>query len=351
MFANTYKPTLMNTLRTLRDLIAIDSPSGYTANAIAFIESTLRSYGFCPTQTRKGALRCSLGSNPTIAMAAHTDTLGAIVSGINSNGTLSFSLLGGPLLPSFEGGYVRIHTMDNHVYNGTLLLNNPSTHANNKASTQERSTSVMHVRIDELVSSMQEVEGLGIGVGDIIAFDPKYLEFENGFVKSHFLDNKAGCYVLLEVARNVSESGIDAPVELFFSTYEEVGHGGAPALSPTVEDLLVIDMGVVGDACQGNEYSCSICAKDSGGPYDYDMRKTLVQLAQERGIAHQVDVYPFYSSDGTAAWRAGVDVRVGLIGPGVHASHGMERTHRKGISATIDLCTAYITHAKVASAR
>lgn len=351
MFANTYKPKLMNTHHTLRDLVAIDSPTGFTSNAIAFIDKTLRGYGFFPIRTRKGALRCSLGDNPTVAMAAHTDTLGAIVSGINSNGTLAFSLLGGPLLPSFEGGYVRIHTMDNRVYNGTLLLNDPSTHANNKAATQERSTSVMHVRIDEAVSTKDGVLALGIRVGDIIAFDPKYQEFDNGFIKSHFLDNKAGCYVLLEVARMIAEQNGEAPVELFFSTYEEVGHGGAPSLSPTVEDLLVIDMGVVGDACQGNEYACSICAKDSGGPYDYEMRKTLVQIAQEQGIAHAIDVYPFYSSDGTAAWRAGVDVRVGLIGPGVHASHGMERTHTKGISATIELCMAYIARSHSSSGR
>jgi putative aminopeptidase FrvX len=342
MFVNTYKPTAMNTLHLLRDLIEIDSPTGFTHNAVAFIEETLKGYGFSPTRTKKGALRCSLGEHPTVALAGHTDTLGAIVSGINANGTLKFSLLGGPLLPSFEGGYVRIHTLDNRVYNGTLLLNDPSTHANNKAGTQERTTSVMHVRIDEAVSSSAEVRALGIRIGDIIAFEPKYQELPSGFIKSHFLDNKAGCYVLLEVARRIAESGKGAPVELFFSTYEEVGHGGAPSLSPSVEDLLVIDMGVVGDACEGNEFTCSICAKDSGGPYDYEFRRTLVGLAQENNIAHAVDVYPFYSSDGTAAWRAGVDVRVGLIGPGVHASHGMERTHIRGIQATIDLCMAFI---------
>lgn len=342
MFVNTYKPTLMITLDVLRDLIAIDSPTGYTANAISYIESTLRGYGFTPTRTRKGALRCTLGDSPTVAVAGHTDTLGAIVSGINANGTLKFSLLGGPLLPSFEGGYVRVHTLDNRVYNGTILLNDPSTHANNKAATQERSTSVMHVRLDEPLSTRDGVMALGIRVGDIIAFEPKYQELSNGFVKSHFLDNKAGCFVLLEVARLVATSGKPAPVELFFSTYEEVGHGGAPSLSESVEDLLVIDMGVVGDACEGSEQACSICAKDSGGPYDYDFRRTLVELATRNNIPHAIDVYPFYSSDGTAAWRAGVDVRVGLIGPGVHASHGMERTHVAGIQATIDLCMLYI---------
>ncbi|MCX6141026.1 MAG: M42 family metallopeptidase [Candidatus Kapabacteria bacterium] len=332
----------MKTLSLLEQLINIDSPTGFTSKAADFIEETLRSYGYQPIRTRKGAVRCALGPNPTLAIAAHTDTLGAIVSGFNGNGTLRFSLLGGPLLPSFEGGYVRIHTMNGGVLTGTLLLNDPSTHANNKAGSAERTTDAMHVRVDEAVQTADDVRALGIRIGDIIAFEPKYQALPSGYIKSHFLDNKAGCYVLFEVARCLSEKGQKVPVELFFSTYEEVGHGGAPSYSEEVEEFLVIDMGVVGEKLEGSETKCSICAKDSGGPYDYDFRKRLVTLAEIHSIPYALDVYPFYSSDGTAAWRAGADVRVALIGPGVHASHGMERTHTSGMQATVDLCLAYI---------
>jgi putative aminopeptidase FrvX len=156
------------------------------------------------------------------------------------------------------------------------------------------------------------------------------------------MDNKAGCYVQFEIARQLSEMKKEVPVELIFSNYEEVGHGGTCGYSDGIEELLVIDMGVVGDACAGKETLCSICAKDSSGPYDFSMRKKLVQLAQDNGIRHVQDVYPFYGSDGSAALRAGNDFRVGLIGPGVAASHGMERTHKKGVDATVELCMAYI---------
>lgn len=332
----------MTDLTLLRELIAIDSPTGYTDHAAAYILGVLESMGYSPIRTRKGAVKVALGDTPRIAVAAHTDTLGAIVSGIHPNGTLRFSVLGGPLLPSFESAYVRIHTLEGKVYTGTLLLNNPSTHANNKAGTAERTTDSMHVRIDECVNNAEGVKELGIRVGDIIAVDPRYQELPSGYIKSHFLDNKAGCFVLFEIARRCKDLGLTPPVELFFSTYEEVGHGGAAGWSPTVEDLLVIDMGVVGDPCTGNERSCSICAKDSGGPYDYAFRQELVRVAESNTIPHAIDVYPFYSSDGTAAWRAGIDVRVGLIGPGVHASHGMERTHVEGINATVDLAMAWI---------
>jgi putative aminopeptidase FrvX len=330
-------------LNTLRRLIAIDSPTGYTGRAAQFVFDELTAMGWKPRFTTKGAVACVLGPDaPLLGLAGHIDTLGAIVSGINGNGTLSFSLLGSPLLPSFEGAYVRIHTLDDTVYTGTMLFNNPSAHANRATHSGERKTDSMHIRIDERVQSRADVEKLGIRIGDIVAFDTRYEELPSGFVKSHFLDNKAGCLVLLDVARAFAEQHRTAPVELFFSNYEEVGHGGTTGYSSTLDELLVIDMGVIGDQLDGRETMCSICAKDSAGPYDYEFRRTLVRLAVQNNIPYVIDVYPFYSSDGSAAWSAGVNVRVALIGPGVAASHGMERTHIDGIAATTDLCIAYI---------
>ncbi|MCW8898679.1 MAG: M42 family metallopeptidase [Flavobacteriales bacterium] len=332
----------MNNYKTLQELIAIDSPSGYTDNASKYIYDLLKSYGYQPEFTNKGAVRCALGNNPTLALAAHVDTLGAIVSGVKPNGTLAFSLLGGLSLTGAEGEYVKIITHEGKIYTGTILLNNPSVHANKEKEKTERSTKSMHIRIDEEVYTKEDVEKLGIEVGDIICVDVKYQELKNGFIKSRFLDNKAGCFVLFEIARRLKQQNKEVPVELFFSNYEEVGHGGTVGYSQNIKELLVLDMGVLGDDCQGNEVSCSICAKDSSGPYDYTFRKKLVDLAKKNNIPYKIDVYPHYGSDGSAALRAGNDFRVGLIGMGVAASHGTERTHKKGIEATIDLCLAYI---------
>lgn len=332
----------MNNYLTLKELIAIDSPTGYTTNASKYIYELLSGYGYSPEYTNKGAVKCALGADPKVAIAAHVDTLGAIVSKIKPNGTLAFSLLGGLSLTGAEGEYVKIITHSGKIYTGTILLDNPSVHANNEKEKTQRSIKSMHIRIDEEVYTDEDVEKLGINAGDIICVDVKYQELESGYIKSRFLDNKAGCYVLFELARRLKEEGKEVPVEIFFSNYEEVGHGGTVGYSNSVEELLVIDMGVLGDDCQGNEVSCSICAKDSSGPYDYEFRKKLVDLAEKNNIAYKVDVYPFYGSDGSAALRAGNDFRVALIGMGVAASHGTERTHIKGIEATIDLCMAYI---------
>ena len=327
---------------TLRRLVEIDSPTGMTDEAVACLREVLESYGYRPEATRKGALRCPLGDEPKLALAAHVDTLGAVISKIRDEGRLRISPVGGLSLNMAEGEYVKIHRLDGGVSTGTFLLDNPSAHANKELATAARTERTMHVRIDAEVTCAGDVRALGIRPGDIVAFKPRYCETETGFIKSRFLDNKAGCFVLLEVARELRERGKQPPAELFFSTYEEVGHGGTCGYSQGVEELLVIDMGVLGDACEGTETACSICAKDSSGPYDRAMLRRLVTLAEEREIPHAVDVYPYYGSDGSAALRAGNDFRVGLIGPGVAASHGVERTHRKGVEATIELALAYL---------
>lgn len=329
----------MNT-KTLEQLVNIDSPSGYTGNATKYIAETLKSYGAKPEFTAKGAVTCNLGDNPKIVIAAHTDTLGGIVSKINDNGTLRMSVVGGVLLPSFEGSYLRICTMEDKIYTGTLLLNNPATHANKEAGTVKRTEANMHVRIDEEVFSKEDVEKLGISVGDFLCFEPHYTETPSGFVKSKFMDNKAGCFVLFELARIFE--GKNIPIQLFFSNYEEVGHGAAAGYAETINEMICIDMAVVGDVLSGKEQVCTICVKDSTGPYDYEMRKKLVQLSKKNKIDYTLDVYPYYGSDGSAALRAGNDFRVALIGMGVSASHGIERTHKKGLKATIDMCKVYI---------
>lgn len=199
----------------------------------------------------------------------------------------------------------------------------------------------MYIRLDELVEKREDTEKLGIRPGDFIAFDPKF-EYVNGFVKSHFLDDKASVAAILDLIIDMKDELEKYPVAFFFSPYEEVGHGGSAGYPPTTKELLVVDMGVVGEGVSGKETAVSIAAKDTTGPYDYDMTNRLIELAEENNIPYVVDVFPYYGSDGSAALRAGWDFRVALIGPGVHASHGMERTHVKGLLATKELIRAYI---------
>jgi len=291
--------------------------------------------------TNKGALIAGNHPKPELVVIAHVDTLGAMVKEILPDGHLAFSRIGGLVLPTFEGEYCTIITRKGKKFRGTLLLRNPSAHVNREVGKKERKEENMYIRLDELVEKREDTEKLGIRPGDFIAFDPKF-EYVNGFVKSHFLDDKASVAAILDLIIDMKDELEKYPVAFFFSPYEEVGHGGSAGYPPTTKELLVVDMGVVGEGVSGKETAVSIAAKDTTGPYDYDMTNRLIELAEENNIPYVVDVFPYYGSDGSAALRAGWDFRVALIGPGVHASHGMERTHVKGLLATKELIRAYI---------
>ena len=330
-------------IKILNELSDIYSPSGYTHEAIKYIANLAKKAGIKSTVTNKGVLIVGNHKKPTLAITGHVDTLGLMVKEIRSDGDLNFTMIGGLILPAFEGQYVKIFSDNKKTFTGSLTLNNPASHVNKVAHTEERKDTNMHIRLDAEVKSAKDTEKLGINVGDFVAFESGFTFTDTGFVKSRFLDDKAGCAAMIEAFLTLGAEKLKKlPVCFFFSNNEEVGHGSSAGIPASVEELLVVDMGVVGSGVTGNEYSVSICAKDSFGPYDLHMRQKLTDIARKKKIPHRLDIFPFYASDGMAALNSGLDVRVALIGMGVSASHGNERTHIKGLNATKDLLLAYI---------
>ena len=133
-----------------------------------------------------------------------------------------------------------------------------------------------------------------------------------------------------------------ATTVLFISNYEEVGHGAASGIPDEVAELIAVDMAAVGEGQTSDEFHATLCVKDSGGPYHHGLSQRMRQLAEDYAIPHRIDIYPYYGSDGGAFWRAGGDVAVALIGPGVDASHNYERTHTDALEATTRWCLAYL---------
>ena len=329
-----------------KTLLNIDSPTGYTRLAIDWIEQQVRSLGYASYRNAKGNLIVDIqgpAEKPAVALSAHTDTLGLMVRAIKKDGKLAFTRLGGPCLPTLDGEYCRIITRKGQVYTGTILSTAPAVHVYKEASSQERTEETMEVRIDELVRNEEDVRRLGIQPGDIIAIDPKTTITPSGFIKSRFLDDKISAAIFLTLLKALKEEAVTLPQKTYFlfSTYEEVGHG-ASWIPQDVVELLAVDMGCIGSDLSCTETDVSICAKDSGGPYDYSMTSRLIELAQAHNLPYAVDIYPYYGSDCGAALKGGNDIRGALIGPGVHASHGMERTHMQGVSAAYMLCAAYL---------
>lgn len=324
-------------------VIGIDSPTGYHYNVQKYLVDTIQAMGFEVRMLRKGGVIANLGGegNP-LMMLAHVDTLGAFVHYIKGNGRLAIS--NGTLNPNnIETENVRVITRSGAVYEGTIQLENASVHVNPDVNAERKFTN-LEVVLDEDVTSKEDVEKLGICAGDFLAVEPRFQVTEKGYIKSRFLDDKASSGVLLGIAKYVSEHPgcLKRNVQLFFTTFEEIGHGASAGIPEEIEDLLAVDMGCVGDHLACTEKQVSICAKDSSGAYHFEMTNELIEVAKEHGIDYAVDIYPSYGSDAGAALRSGKDVRYALIGQGVYASHGYERTHKDGMKQTFELALNYV---------
>lgn len=328
------------------EIFTCDSPTGYTHNVIKIIENHIKNLGFDYKILNNGALEVSISGedhSKVVATSAHCDTLGLMVRSIKSDGTLALTKLGGPITPTLDGEYCKIYTRDNRVYQGTILSTSPSAHVYNDANSKSRDIDSLIVRLDEVVKTKEDVLKLGIQNGDIVCYDPKFEITKSGFLKTRFIDDKASAVVILLLLKYVKEHNLTFKYDtkIYFVVYEEVGHG-ASMIDHNIDEFVTLDMGCVGLDLAGNEFAVSICAKDSGGPYDYELTTRLINLAKENNINYTVDIFPYYGSDVGAASHAGVDMKGALIGTGVSASHGMERTHVDGIENTLKLIYLYL---------
>ena len=329
-------------------LCQIPSPSGFTSEAITFVAQELERLGLPSRRTVKGALVAPLpGGDPLLGgrtLSAHVDTLGAMVKEIKESGRLKLTRIGGYDWATIEGEYCVVHGSTREV-TGTILTTKASSHVHGSALAElKRDADSIEVRLDEVVKSDDDVRELGIEVGDFVSFDPRTTATPSGYIKSRHLDDKACVAILLGVARALAESGkqVAAPSHFFISNFEEVGHGSSAGLPEGTVELIAVDMAAVGKGQNSDELATTVCVKDSSGPYDRELSGRLIALAKENDIDCRVDIYPEYASDVSQALRAGWDVRGGLVGPGVDASHSFERLHRKSLEETARLLLAYL---------
>lgn len=330
----------------LVDLLNIPSPTGFSGAAIDFVAKELSKYTqLTVSKNRKGALiaKWEVESNlPPIALTAHVDTLGAVVKEIKSNGRLKLSRVGGLQWNSVETEGVWVITAKGEKIRGSVLIDNASGHIFGPAETP-RNDEHMEVRLDARTTSEAETRQLGINIGDCVAFDPR-VETTNGFIRSRFLDDKACVANLVAAIKSLADAGQSPVRSVYFliSNYEEVGHGAAASIPAEVAELLTVDMAVVGRGQESTEFHATLCVKDSGGVYHEGFNQKMRKIAEKYRIEYKADVYPFYGSDGEAFWRAGGDVAVALIGPGIDASHNYERAHLDGLNATTNWILGYL---------
>ena len=330
------------------ELLNIDSPTGFTKKAATWVLDAFSSLGFKASLTNKGAVLVDLGGkaseNGAVLFAAHADTLGAVIAEIKGNGRLRLSNVGGLKACNTETENVNVYSRDGKVFEGTIQLINASSHVNKDLDSTTRDFNTVEVVLDEDVKSADDVRKLGLEVGDFVCPCPRAHITKSGYIKSRYLDDKLSVAILLGIAKYIKDKGIDLNRRVYclITVYEEVGHGGSTSIPADVKEAISVDMGCVGTGLQCTERKASICAKDSGGPYDYDVTDALVKAAVKEKADYAIDVYPFYGSDVEATLKAGYDIKHGLIGSGVYASHGYERSHVDGVFNTMKVIKGYL---------
>jgi putative aminopeptidase FrvX len=334
-------------VKTLVDLLNTPSPTGDCEWAVSFIQQELEGLGVASSRTPKGSLVATvegLKDDRPRCVSSHVDTLGAMVAQIKSNGRLKLTALNGIMWPTIESEGVWVSTRQGRHIRGSVVLVNGSAHVNKAAASADRTAENLEVRLDELTSSAEETRVLGIEVGDYVYLDPRPETGAAGFIRSRFLDDKACVAATLAALKAMLDNGI-TPAQrttFHFSVYEEVGHGGADGIPDDLAEFVALDMAAVGEGLQGDEFHCSICLKDSGGPYSRRLTEKLRSIAEQAGVDLKADIYPYYGSDGAAYWRRGGQAEVALFGPGVDTSHGYERTHSDAMRETALLLAEYL---------
>lgn len=327
------------------ELLDIDSPTGFTSKAVEYVKREFEKLGYSTVITQKGGVIVDLGGEGEgLLLEAHADTLGAMIKEIKPNGRLAVTPLGGMNANNAEAENVRVYARDGRVYEGTFQLIDASVHVNGDYQKTERTFDSTEVVLDEAVKSAADVRALGLEVGDVVCFEPRARVTKTGYVKSRFLDDKLSVGILLGLGKYIKDGGLALKRRLYahVTVYEEVGHGGSASLPAGVTEAISVDMGCVGKGLSCQETQASICAKDSGGPYDYAVIGKLIAAAKKENADYAVDVYPHYGSDVEATLRAGYDIRHGLIGAGVYASHGYERSHKDGVFNVLKILKGYI---------
>ena len=330
-----------------KELLSIDSPTGFTDRAPDWVQNAFTDLGFEARRTVKGGVLVDFGGEKGqdgLILMAHTDTLGGMVAEVKANGRLRIVPLGGLSPQNIETENVRVYTRDGRVIEGTCQLINASTHVNGKFGSEPRSFDTLEIVLDEPVTTAEEARGYGIETGDPVCFEPRTRVTASGYIKSRFLDDKLSVGILLGLGKYLKDTGakLSRPVYAHITVYEEVGHGASASIPEGVTEALSVDMGCVGEGLRCTERQVSICAKDSGGPYSYDMVGKLIAAAKKEGADYAVDLYPHYGSDVEASLKGGFDIRHGLIGPGVYASHGYERSHLDGVYNTLKLLKGFL---------
>ena len=336
-------------LRLLRECVEVESPVGYYPEAHEWLRETLAEMGYEMTVDNNATAYvrvCGKSSEKVVCLGAHLDTIGLVVRGINDDGTLRVRQLGGINYHSIEGETCLVHCRDGRAVAGQVICDHHSTHVFDDARSRERTEDTMAVSLVADVASAEDARALGVTEGAIVGIDPHFERFDNGYVISRHIDDKAAVAVLLDVLRWLAQTGERPAYDTLFAfpIYEEIGRGGS-WVPDEVAEYVAVDITLIGpDYAGSDEHSVGVICSDAKGPYDWGLTNTLIACAQEACTPGRwnTQVCFHYSTDANAAALHGNDIAAGAFGMACMNSHGRERCHVDALVETELLARAYV---------
>lgn len=332
--------------RTLWDLLATPSPTGYTDEIVRQCCEMLGALDIPYELTRRGAIRALLkgrSRHPARAMIAHVDTLGAQVKALKGNGRVALVPVGHWSSRFAEGARCTLLTRGGS-HRGTILPLKASGHTfGAEIDTQPVAWEQVELRLDFEAGDEADLEAHGVRIGDHVAIDPQPEFLDNGYLNARHLDDKAGVAVMLAALKALTESAVQVPVDCYFlfSISEEVGVGASAVLHGDIASMVTIDNGTVAPGQASAERGVTIAMADSSGPFDYHLTNKLIDLCEAHSIRCQCDVFRHYRCDSASAIESGSDIRTALVTFGLDGSHGYERTHEDALLSVARLLTLY----------
>lgn len=271
-------------------LCNLDGPSGYENAVREYILNELNSYN-TPKEVSVDAMGNVLvhliGKQPAdkkVQFDAHMDEVGFIVTHICDDGTLRFETVGGIDAAVLFGHRVRIGSQIGVI--GGKAYHQCSSDETKKV--PDKSS----MRIDIGAVNKEEAEKL-VGVGEYGTFDADLTFIDNTHFLGKAVDDRVGCYLLLEMAKSQPERDI----WLTFSVQEEVGLRGAGVATEAIQpDIVVaIDATTAADIA-GNAADAVVCRVGKGAVvsfadgatlYDTNLYHRIRGLGDKNGIATQ----------------------------------------------------------------
>ena len=336
-------------LDTLRACVEVESPVGYYREAHEWLREELAEMGYEMTVDNRACAYVRVpgrSAEKTVCLGAHLDTIGLVVRGFNADGTLRVRQLGGINYHSIEGETCVVHCRDGRAVAGQVICDHHSTHVFADARERERTEDTMAVSLVADVSSPEDARALGVTEGAVAGIDPHFERFDNGYVISRHIDDKAAVAVLLDVLRWLAATGERPAFDTLFAfpIYEEIGRGGS-WVPPEVSEYVAIDITLIGpDYAGSDEHSVGVICSDAKGPYDWDLTNTLIACAEAACTPGRwnTQVCFHYSTDANAAALHGNNLAAGAFGMACLNSHGRERCHVDALVETELLARAYV---------